>query len=75
MVRKQQAKKKTGAPRPRSQLSFKRSDVTRAVRAAQDADLPIGRVEIDPSTGKIMIIAKSGEIGNNDTPEGIISKL
>jgi len=34
------------------------------------------RVEVDPATGKIsVILAKSGESKDSDTPERIISKL
>lgn len=59
---KSKAKPKTDAsPTRRSQLAFKRSDVTRAVRAARDADVPIGRIEIEG--GRITIIPKS------DTPQ------
>jgi hypothetical protein len=59
MPRKAQAKTKPklDAPRRRSQCAFKRSDVTRAVRAAQDANLPIGSVVIEG--GRITIIPKS----------------
>jgi hypothetical protein len=53
-------KRKT-APRVRAVLPFKGSDVTRAVRAAQDADVPIGRIEIEGS--RITIVPKA------DTPQ------
>jgi hypothetical protein len=51
MARKAQAKRKTetkpdAPPRQRSQSAFKLSDVSRAIRAAKDAKLPIGKVEI-----------------------------
>jgi len=45
------------APRAaRSSSLFKRSDMRRAIRSAQEADLPIDRVEIDKA-GKIIVHA------------------
>jgi hypothetical protein len=73
MASKSQAKKKTGAPRPRSQLSFKRSDVTRAIRAARDADMPIGRIEI-ARTGDIVIVPKSDTAQANNEVEDWVNK-
>ncbi len=34
-----------------------KSDVTRAVRGALDAGLSIGRVEVDPRTGRIALFS------------------
>jgi hypothetical protein len=39
----------------RERLPFKQSDIERAVRAAQNMDLQISSVEIDPRTGKFKI--------------------
>jgi hypothetical protein len=64
---------KTDTPTRLRQLAFKRSDVTRAIRAARDADISIGRVEIDG--GRIVIIPKTGATETDDTSERIISKL
>jgi hypothetical protein len=44
----------------RRPLSFKQRDVTRAVRAAKAAGLPVHRVEIDPRTGCIVIDTGAG---------------
>jgi len=51
-------------PRPaRSPSLFKRADMRRAIRSAQEAGLPIDRVEID-KTGKIIVhAAKHGQRG------------
>jgi hypothetical protein len=59
MARKAPTKTKPEAPRrPRVPVAFKRTDVARAVRAARDADLSIGRIEISKS-GCITIIPKT----------------
>lgn len=39
----------------RPRLRFKQSEIERAIRAAQTMRLLIGRIEIDPATGKISI--------------------
>jgi len=44
----------------RSQVLFKRADMRRAIRSAQEAGLPIDRVEID-KTGKIIVHAAKRE--------------
>lgn len=40
---------------------FRQADVTRALRAARDAGLIISSYEIDPVTGKIVVITGAGE--------------
>ena len=47
----------------RPSLRFKQSEIERCIRAAQTMRLPIGRIEIDPATGKITITT-------GDPPEG-----
>ena len=42
----------------RGQLTFKQSDLKRAVRATEDAGIKVARVEID-KTGKIVLVAAS----------------
>jgi hypothetical protein len=37
---------------------FKQIDVTRAVKAARSAGLDVGRVEVEPFTGKIVVHVK-----------------
>jgi hypothetical protein len=41
----------------RRPAAFRQSDLQRALRAAKAAGIEISRVEIDPLTGKIVIIA------------------
>jgi hypothetical protein len=40
----------------RSSSAFRQGDVTRALRAARAAGVNITRVEIEPATGKIVIV-------------------
>ncbi len=42
----------------RSASQFKQGDVTRALRAARAAGIAIERVEIDPVTGKIVMVTR-----------------
>ena len=42
----------------RGRNNFRQKDVTRAVRAAQAAGIDIHSVEVDPATGKILIMTK-----------------
>ena len=39
---------------------FRQSDITRAVRGAKKAGMVVGRFEIDPTTGKIVVHSASG---------------
>lgn len=43
---------------PRAAARFRQADLARAIRAATACGLTIGRVEIDPMTGRIMIETK-----------------
>ena len=38
-------------------IPFKQADVHRAVKGATSGGMQVGRVEIDPTTGKIVLIA------------------
>jgi hypothetical protein len=46
----------------RSRLTVRQGDVQRVMKAAKVAGLDVSRVEVDPSTGKIVIVVK--EDGN-----------
>jgi hypothetical protein len=60
--------------RPRTPSRFRERELARAVRAAKAAGGE--RVEVDPATGRIVvIIGKAGEPETADSPERIISKL
>jgi hypothetical protein len=60
--------------RTRGPAKFKKTDLVRAVKAAQASELPVARVEIDPHTGKIsVVVGQPAE--KNDTPESIIDQL
>ena len=43
---------------PRAPARFRQADVTRAVKAAQNAGLTVGRLEVDLANGKVVIVAK-----------------
>ncbi|RCS25828.1 hypothetical protein DUT91_03450 [Phyllobacterium salinisoli] len=48
-------------------VHFKQADVFRAVKGACAAGMELGRVEIDPSTGRIILVAAGGvEAPRND---------
>jgi hypothetical protein len=57
----------------RGPQSFKQADVTKALKAAEKAGFGVSRCEIDPRTGKIVIIAGTrdaiAETGNLDVNE------
>ena len=52
---------------PRRLSTFRQSDVARAVKAAQSAGLPIGKVEVAPD-GTIRLIIADGGDSVADTP-------
>jgi hypothetical protein len=54
--------------------SFKKTDLVRALLAAKEAGLPVGRVEIDPATGTFSLITKQGEAPAPDEIEDWIKK-
>jgi hypothetical protein len=50
-------------PKPvrRTPATFKQSDVSRAIGAAQARGLVLSRVEIDPRTARITLVIKDGD--------------
>jgi hypothetical protein len=53
----------------RGQQTFRQRDVTKAIKAAAKAGIPVKRVEID-KTGKIIIvISKTEDAASGDRPE------
>jgi hypothetical protein len=48
--------------KPKAPVKCKQNDIARAVRAAQKNNLPVSRVEIDPTTGKIAVVIGGNEI-------------
>ncbi|HWK14826.1 MAG TPA: hypothetical protein VNS02_10550 [Rhizobiaceae bacterium] len=54
----------------RGPLPFKQADVLRAVKGARAAGMELGRVEIDPSTGRIVLVAA----GKAETPRNDLDR-
>jgi hypothetical protein len=52
--------------RERSPSRFRRTEASRLVRAALDAGLTIGRVEVDTVSGKISVIPGNAEAAANE---------
>jgi hypothetical protein len=48
---------------PRRTAILRQADLQRALRAAKSAGIDIERVEVDPLSGKIVIIAKGATAG------------
>jgi hypothetical protein len=46
---------------PRTENRFRQREISRALRAAREADTEVDRVEIDPVTGKISVILAKPE--------------
>jgi hypothetical protein len=46
--------------KPERPKTFRQSDLRRAIRAARGAGLEVKHVEIDPTTGKIIITTTAG---------------
>ncbi|AZO69950.1 hypothetical protein [Mesorhizobium sp. M1D.F.Ca.ET.043.01.1.1] len=51
-------------------VSFKVSDVARAIKGARKGNMEPGRVEIDPVTGRIVVIAAE----KTSEPENAVDK-
>ena len=49
---------------PRGPQTFRQGDMTRALRAAKAAGLEVAKVEVDPISGKIVIMTIAG--GTNE---------
>jgi hypothetical protein len=47
---------------PRRTATFRQSDLEHALRAAKTSGIDIERVEIDPHSGKIVIIARGAKV-------------
>jgi len=45
----------------RSRSTVRQGDVQRVMKAAKVAGMDVSRVEVDPSTGKIVLVVKEGE--------------
>lgn len=54
----------------RGPLSFKQADVHRAVKGAKAAGMELGRVEIDPASGRIVLVA----VGKAEEPRNDLDK-
>ncbi|WP_024513471.1 hypothetical protein [Bradyrhizobium sp. ARR65] len=52
----------------RGKQSFKQTDVTRAMKAAQNAGFDVQGVEIEPSTGKFRVLTKRPDQPRLDEP-------
>lgn len=46
---------------PRAPAHFREADVVRLIRAAERAGMQVGRVEVDPKTGRIVVLRAGGE--------------
>ena len=53
---------------PRRPTAFRQVDLQRALRAARSAGVEIERIEIEPETGKIVIISRSAEPAESMNP-------
>jgi hypothetical protein len=68
------SKRKQSTPRPpRTRNRFREREAARITRAAKKGGAV--RVEIDPETGRYLVILKEEIVETKDTPERIISKL
>jgi len=55
----------------KAKTTFRKSDVKRAILAAESAGMKVGRVEVDTS-GKITLIPNNGEGQETERPSEII---
>jgi len=49
-------------------VRFRQADLQRALRAAKAEGVAIERIEIEPATGKIIVITRSNEGGASSAP-------
>jgi hypothetical protein len=49
----------------KSKLRFTENEIWRAIRAFRKSGLPVGRVEVDPASGCIVVIAAGEAIPDN----------
>ena len=62
--------------RKRSPLVFKETDVKRAIRACRKGGVDVGGVEVDPKTGVIRILDKTGQsVTTNPLDDWIAKKV
>lgn len=54
----------------RNPLPFKQADVLRAVKGARAGGMEVGRVEIDPATGRIVLVA----LGSAESPKNDLDR-
>jgi len=53
---------------PRSTVPFRQADLKRALAAAKAAKMDVDRVEIDPTSGKIVIKMRGGAANVDEKP-------
>lgn len=53
----------------RNPATFKEADLTRALKAARKAGVSVARVEIDPKTGKIVLVSGNAEGTSEETED------
>jgi hypothetical protein len=49
-------------------VRFRQADIQRALRAAKAEGIAINRIEIEPASGKIIVITKNAEGAGSGTP-------
>jgi len=60
-----------GAAMPRRPATFRQHDLARALRAAKAAGIDIERIEIEPASGRILLVASTGDAVDPATPVDI----
>ena len=57
-----------GGTAPVRKVRFRQADLQRALRAVKSAGVTIARIEIEPSTGKIIITPRDADSANSGAP-------